>query len=98
MLLKQKNGETIELNVSLSQLKKIYIALFRQLHGASAADFDALDEDDMLLTLQTYLQRIAGEQGVDGTIHSEWEAFLGNHDAPSCEERFANRRPPASNA
>ena len=98
MLLKQKNDETIELNVSLSQLKKIYVALFRQLHGTSAADFDALDEDDMLLTLQTYLQRTAGEQGVDGTIHSQWEALLGIDDAPSCEDRFAQRQPPASNA
>lgn len=98
MLLKQKNDETIELNVSLSQLKKIHVALFRQLHEASTSDFGALYEDDMLLTLQTYLQRKAGEQGVDGTIHSEWEAFLGHPDAPSCEERFAERQPPASSA
>ena len=98
MLLKQKDDETIELNVSLSQLKKIHVALFPQLHEASTSDFDALDEDDMLLTLQTYRQRKAGEQGVDGTSHSEWEAVLGNSDALSCEERFAERQPPASSA
>ena len=95
MLLKTKVGETIELSLSLNQLKKIYVALFHQLHESRFAAIDELDEDDMLLTIQTFLQRRAREAGVDGTIHSEWEAFLGIHDAPSCETRFADRQPPA---
>lgn len=91
MLLKEHDAERIQLTVSLSQLKKMYLALFRQLHGASLADFDELDEGDMLLTLQTFLQRKAAEAGIDGTIHSEWDRFLGVEDAPSCEVRFADR-------
>ncbi|TWT46181.1 hypothetical protein RAS1_26290 [Phycisphaerae bacterium RAS1] len=91
MLLRQKDRDTVDLSLSLSQLKKLYVALFRQLHDAGPAGFDDLDEDDMLLTLQTYLQRRAGEQGVDCTIHRDWEAFLGVNDAPSCEQRFAAR-------
>lgn len=94
MLLKDQGNETIQLTVSLSQLKKLYVALFRQLHAGGAAALDAFDEDDMLLTLQTYLQKCAAAAGVDGTIHSEWEAYLGIVDAPSCEARFADRQPP----
>jgi hypothetical protein len=90
MLLREHGRDAIELQVTLSQLKKVYVGLFRQLHHCSAVDFDALDEDDMLLTLQTYLQRRAGESGVDCTNHSAWDAFLGV-EAPSCEVRFADR-------
>lgn len=92
MLLKQQDVNSVELLVSLSQLKKIYVALFRQLHSGGIEAFDALDEDDMLLTLQCYLQRRAREAGVDCTQHSAWDAFLGIQDAPSCEARFAARR------
>jgi hypothetical protein len=93
VLLKSKDGETIELSLSLSQLKKVYIALFRQLHDTHLSGIDDLDEDDMLLTIQTYLQRRAAEAGVDGTVHADWEAFLGLHGAPSCAQRFAGRKP-----
>ncbi|MFN0138195.1 MAG: hypothetical protein ACKVS9_18985 [Phycisphaerae bacterium] len=93
MLLKQRDADSVELLTSLSQLKKMYVALFRQLHTGGIDAFDALDEDDMLITLQTYLQRRAREAGVDCTNHSEWDAFLGIQDAPSCEVRFAARRP-----
>lgn len=86
MMLREKSADTIELSVNLSQIKKLYIALFRQLHRVRA-DFDDLDEDDMLLTLQTYLQRQAAKAGVDGTIHEEWERFLGMSDGPSYERR-----------
>ena len=91
MLLKDTGDDAVQLSVSLNQLKTLYVAIFRQLHAAGAAAFDALDEDDMLLTLQTYLQRKAREAGVDATNHSEWDAFLGVRDAPSCEQRFADR-------
>ena len=94
MFLKQRDGQTVELVLSLSQLKKIYLALFRQLHAGGAEAFDALDEDDMLMTLQTYLQKRALEAGVDATNHAAWDAFLGVADAPSCEVRFAKRNAP----
>jgi hypothetical protein len=94
LLLKAKDGETIELSLSLSQLKKIYVALFRQLHGSGLSAIDDLDEDDMLLTIQTYLQRRAAEAGVDATDHAAWEGFLGIQGAPSCAERFAGRKRP----
>lgn len=93
MVLKEKETDLIELGVSLSQLKKLYVALFRQLHRGGAPNIDDLDEDDMLLTLQTYLQRRARAAGVDCTDHSLWEAFLDIRDAPSCEARFSNRKP-----
>lgn len=96
MLLIEKDAEHVDLRLNLSQLKKLYVALFRQLHDPRGFDMDDLDEDDMLLTLQGYLQRRAAQQGVDGTIHSEWEAFLGIADAPSCEQRFADRNRPDS--
>lgn len=99
MFLKQHEPDAIELRLSLSQIKKLYVALFHQLHRDGAAALDDLDEDDMLLTLQTYLQRRAREAEVDGTIHSEWERFLGIVDAPSCAMRFAgHNRPAASDA
>lgn len=92
MLLKQRDGSHVELLLSLSQLKKLYLALFRQLHAAGPEAFEEFDEDDMLLTLQTYLQQRATAEGVDVTNHADWERFLGVLDAPSCEQRFANRR------
>lgn len=94
MFLREIPGQPVELGVSVAQLKKIYLALFRQLHDSSFHDFDELDEDDMLLTIQTYLQRKAREQGVDCTDHAAWEAYLGVKDAPSCEQRFSNRPQP----
>lgn len=90
MLLKERSDGSVELTLSPSQLKKLYLAMFRQLH-AGGMSFDALDEDDMLLTLQTFLQRKAAAAGVDATIHAQWEAFLGVSDAPSCEQRFGDR-------
>lgn len=93
MLLHERGGELVDLAVSLSQLKKIYVALFRQLHASRQA-VDDLDEDDMLMTLQTYLQRRAAQAGVDATDHAQWDAFLGIADAPSCAVRFAGRRRP----
>ncbi|MFO0837028.1 MAG: hypothetical protein U1D55_00755 [Phycisphaerae bacterium] len=91
MRLQERGSDEIQLSASLSQIKKLYLALFRQLHASSLRDFDALDEDDMLLTLQSYLQRRAAQAGVDCTNHAAWDAFLGNDDAPGCERRLADR-------
>ncbi len=92
MLLKHLDSDRIDLTVSLSQLKKLYLALFRQLHAGGPGAFEEFDEDDMLLTLQQYLQRRAREEGVDIADHSAWDTFLGVKEAPSCEARFAGRR------
>ena len=90
MYLRQKEADLIELGLSLSQMKKLYVALFRRLHDGGL-NIDDIDEDDMLLTIQTYLQRRAREAGVDCTNHALWEAFLDINDAPSCEARFSDR-------
>lgn len=92
MRLTERTEDSIELAVSLAQAKRLYVALFRQLHAQGIAAVDDFDEDDMLITLQTYLQRRARQAGVDGTIHSEWESFLGIQDAPTCEQRFRDRQ------
>lgn len=92
MLLREREDGELELRVSVSQAKKLYLALFRQLHEGGARAFEAFDEGDMLSTLQAYLQKRAGVEGVDATNHAEWDAFLGVRDAPSCETRFERRR------
>ncbi|MDR4460280.1 MAG: hypothetical protein MRJ67_07150 [Nitrospirales bacterium] len=71
----------------LSQLKRVYRSLFAQLRTDPGAD---VDDGDCLLELQMFLQQKAGEAGVDVTLHSAWEAWLG-HKAPiPCEQRYAN--------
>ena len=64
MLLREQERDRIQLDLSLSQLKKIYVALFHRLHnargGMSAAAFEEFDEDDMLLiTLEFANNRFA---------------------------------------
>lgn len=90
MLLRAKDEDRVQLDVSLSQLKKLYIALFRQLRAAGLDGLDDVDEDDMLLTLQTYLQKRAAAQGVDCTNHTLWEEFLGLGPR-YCEDRGRGR-------
>lgn len=91
MLLRERDDEMVELHASLSQLKKLYIAMFQQLHTSGGRNIDDIDEDDMLLTLQTYLQRRAAQADIDCTDHAAWEAFLGIRGAPSCEAKFSRR-------
>lgn len=91
MRLREKSANEIELGLSLPQVKSLYLALFRQLHAGGADSFELFDNDDMLLTLQTYLQRRAKAAGVDCTNHAAWDAFLGVVDAPTCESRFSQR-------
>jgi hypothetical protein len=89
MMLREHETDAVELRVTLSQLKTIYLGLFRQLHEGGIDAMEALDEGDMLQTIQSYLQCRAREAGVDGTNHAEWDAFLGVKDSPSCAARFA---------
>lgn len=92
MFLRPRSDDSAELTLTLSQIKKLYVALFRQLRDSAAADFDAFDEDDMLSTLQTYLQQQARAAGVDCTNHAEWDAFLGV--APRSCQRAASAEQP----
>ncbi|MGE3181056.1 MAG: hypothetical protein AB7N71_05445 [Phycisphaerae bacterium] len=82
--------DSVRLDVSLDQVKKIYVALFKQLHASQSGSLADFDDDDLLLDLQMFLQKKARQENVDGTIHSEWERFLGMQEMPSCEERFAS--------
>lgn len=85
MFLVERNSDTIELTITVQQAKQLYLALFQRLRNAGPAGFDDFDEDDLLLDLQTYLQRKAREAGVDSTIHAEWEAFLGSNAKGACD-------------
>ncbi len=69
----------------LSELKVVY----RALHANLMEHLDLMD-GDFLQDLQTWLQSIAGQQGVDIGDHAQWDAWLGNRHV-SCEERVANR-------
>ncbi|MBI5863581.1 MAG: hypothetical protein HZB38_03550 [Planctomycetes bacterium] len=80
---RETSGGKVELALSLDQLKRIYVALFAHLRQAP---LDDLDEDDLLLRIQTYLQRKAREAGVDATDHAQWDAFVGNNGR-SCARR-----------
>jgi len=83
--IRDRDEDYVELSCSLDSIKKIYWALFRQLRSqAVSREFDDFDDDDLLLTLQVYLQRKAREAGVDATLHSEWERFLGVEGRQAC--------------
>ncbi len=87
MQLIQRGNNDVQLNVSLDQMKQIYVALFCRLQTGGCDAFELLDQDDMLLTLQSYLQQRAAEQGIDCTVHEEWEQFLGITHPRSCPRR-----------
>ncbi|MBK8915940.1 MAG: hypothetical protein IPM64_15330 [Phycisphaerales bacterium] len=95
MLLKHRDNHAIDLTLSLDQIKTIYRALFLQLRAADAEEFDALDEGDMLMTLQRFLQQRAADAGVDVADHSAWDRFIGVRNAPGCAKRAADRGRPA---
>ena len=70
----QKIDNDIHLRCSVEELKEIYRALFQALRSSEQ---DQFDESDLLMDLQLFLQRMAREDGIDATIHMEWEKFLG---------------------
>jgi hypothetical protein len=74
----------------LSQVKSVYRSLFAQLRADPGAD---VDDGDCLLELQMFLQRKAGEDGVDVTHHQAWEAWLGHETPIPCDQRYAKYRP-----
>lgn len=86
----QKIDDDISLRCSIEELKEIYRALFQALRSSQQ---DKFDESDLLMDLQLFLQRMAREDGVDATIHEEWEKFLGYERPIPCDERYADYTP-----
>lgn len=78
---------TIELSLSLDQLKRIYVALFCRLQTGGCNAYEDLDRDDLLSQLQSTLQQRATAEGVDCTDHAAWEAFLRITHPRSCPRR-----------
>ncbi len=76
----------LHLDASEDDAKLIY----RVLHAHLREHTELLDSE-LLEALQGALQRRAREAGVDVTDHAAWDAWLGNVDAPPCEERLAGR-------
>jgi hypothetical protein len=81
------SNETTRFEVSLDEMKLVY----RVLHAHLAEHIDLMDSG-FFSELQGALQGHAKAQGVDVTDHAAWDAWLGNADAPPCDERVANRR------
>ena len=63
----------------LTDLKRIYRTLHKQLQE----DFELMDSE-VLMDLQTWLQAKAGADGVDVSIHAQWEAWLNDGKPVSC--------------
>ena len=77
---------TLRFDAALDDMKLVYRVLHQNLHQhLELMDCEFLDD------LQRRLQASAREDGVDITDHGAWDRWLGNVDAPSCEERFAGR-------
>lgn len=84
MEIREKGGR-VAIRCDLEEVKEIYRALFHALRSVGPGEFD---ERDILLTLQLFLQRKAQEEGVDASIHQDWERFLGYGKVETCEERY----------
>ena len=82
-----KGQDSFIVTCSLTDLKRLYRALFAQLRADPEAD---LDETDFLMYLQLALQQEAQIAGVDVSNHSDWDRFLGEAQPRSCEERYTN--------
>jgi hypothetical protein len=70
----------------IEDLKWIYRALFATLRPDPST---GMDESDLLIDIQTVLQREAVRAGVDVSDHSQWERFLGTAAPVPCEQRYA---------
>jgi hypothetical protein len=69
-----------------SDLKLIY----RVLH-AHVMEHAELMDSSFLLALQSHLQALARQSGVDLGDHRQWDAWLGQAHTP-CDERMKGRR------
>ena len=62
-------------------LKRIY----RTLHSQLQQDFELMDSV-LLQDLQSYLQSLASDAGVDISIHAQWAAWLNDGKAVGCNQ------------
>ncbi len=69
----------------LDELKVVYRALHAHL-----MDHIELMDTDFFTDLQSWLQHVAAQQGVDVSVHADWDAWLGN-ETVSCAVRIADR-------
>jgi hypothetical protein len=76
----------VNLRASVDDAKLVY----RVLHAHLREHLELMDSE-LFSALQRELQARAGRDGVDVTDHAAWDAWLGNQDAPSCDERLAGR-------
>ena len=81
------NDRMLRFEAPVDEMKLIY----RVLHANLAQNIELMDSA-FLHSLQTALQELAGREGIDATDHGAWDAWLGNEDAASCEERVAGRQ------
>jgi hypothetical protein len=65
--------------------------VYRVLH-AHLMEHTELMDSELFAELQTRLRAAARDEGVDTSVHAEWDAWLGNA-AVSCSDRVASRRP-----
>jgi len=79
-------GNPLHLEASDDDAKLVY----RVLH-AHLRDHLELMDNELFAALQQALQARARQAGVDVTDHAAWDAWLGNLDAPPCEERLTGR-------
>lgn len=91
MALHPIGGDEFQLTVSLEQLKRIYTALYCRVQTGGCNAFADVDQDDLLLTLQTQLHKQAAAQGVDCLARDEWETFLGITHPASCPRKHSDR-------
>lgn len=64
--------------------------IYRVLH-AHLAEHPELMDSELLHDLQQQLQAEAKAEGVDGTDHGAWDAWLGNVVVP-CDVRMTKRK------
>lgn len=82
----ESRGETIIGAHAIEELKLVYRILHRHL-----AEHPELMDTHFLIELQNFLHRQASKDGVDSSNHGEWDIWLGNIDAPSCDVRMQCR-------
>lgn len=80
-------GEAVAASHTVEELKLVY----RVLHAHLTEHLELMDTH-FLLELQRFLQDRAIDDGVDPSDHSAWDVWLGNADAPTCDERMARRK------
>jgi hypothetical protein len=83
-----------ESNVTLSATVGDLKLVYRVLHQHLSEHIELMDSE-LFSALQRRLQEHAKSEGVDVTDHAAWDVWLGNADAPSCDERMRMRRRPS---